>query len=215
MEKLKKYIEDEYDVVVHKNHDNNDNKDSISIVCNNEDDANYIISDDKFKKCLKFYNYNFTQKGVKNKNVILVDPIYSENVDIDNDNLNRAQAYHITTKKNANKILKTGLRLRNSNKNNDFKYREFPERIYLILPEKYSDGIELISKAINMKGMWNDYAVLKINLAKVKNYNFYKDVGTDNPEHYIYTYANIHKDLITDITEKIRPKIEKFEKEHG
>ncbi len=89
----------------------------------------------------------------------------------------------------------------------------------MILPEKYSEGIEKIFYALKVKRYLDkDYAILKVDLTNKsvnRVYNFYKDTVIDGSNDFIYTYNKIPSDCIQDITEKIRPKIEKFEKEHG
>lgn len=202
--KVKKFLEKEYDVKVLKQNDNEDKKDGIQVICKNIDDAIYIIKDPKFKNCLEFFNYYFSERI---DNVLMVEPIYSEKVNINPGNDNHGQAYHVTTRKNANSILKSGLRPKGYNEK---KYRYFPSRVYLILPDKYSEGIEKIKQALNdLELIDKDYAVLKIDLNRVENYNFYKDVAMQNNQHsnYIYTYAKIPSEDIKDITEKVKDRL--------
>lgn len=202
--KLKKFFEREYDVRVYKQNDNEDKKDGIQIVCKNVDDAKYIIEDPKFNNCLDFYNYYFSQRII---NVLMVEPLYSEKVSISTSNDNYAQAYHVTTREQADSILKTGLRPK---KGNPKSYRYFPSRVYLILPDKYSEGIDRIRQALkDLKLIDKDYAVLKISLNRIEHYNFYKDVAMENNQHnnYIYTYAKIPPEDIKDITKKIKNKL--------
>lgn len=201
--KVKKFLEKEYDVEVEKENNNDDKKDGIKIFCKNHDDAIYIIHDPKFKNCLEFYNYFYSEIVGNYGNIIKVEPLYSEKVKISNDLPNHAQAYHITTKENGERILKTGLRPKGKH-----KYRYFPSRVYLILPDKYEDGISLIKETIRLKNIdKNDLCILKVDLARVINYNFYKDVAMPDRKYYIYTYGKIPPEDIKDITEKIKNKI--------
>lgn len=202
--KVKKFLEKEYDVRVYKVNDNDDKKDGISIECNNIDDARYIVNDPKFKQCLKFYNYYFSEFNKKYLNVIMLEPIYSEKVSVHYNDPNHAIAYHVTSKVQGKEILRTGLRPKKG------KYRYFPSRVYLILPDKYSEGIDCIKEVIERKELKkDDVCVLKINLGRIDEFNFYKDVAMENNQHnnYIYTYGYVHPSLIEDITEKIKHKI--------
>lgn len=202
--KVKKFLEKEYEVKVIKQNENEDKKDGIQVICKNIDDALYIIKDPKFKNCLEFFNYYFSQRI---QNILMVEPLYSEKVKISADKANHAQAYHVTTRKQADSILKTGLRPK---KGNPKTYGYFPSRVYLILPDKYSDGIDRIRQALkDLNLIDKDYAVLKIDLNRIEHYNFYKDIAMENNQHsnYIYTYGKIPSEYIKDITEKVKDKI--------
>lgn len=197
--KLKKFFEKEYDVRVYKVNDNEEEKDGVKIVCKNEADAKYVVRDPKFKQCLEFYNYYFTQFHNDHPNVIMIERVYSKKVSVSNDDDNHAIAYHVTTKLQGQRILQTGLRPKKGN------YRYFPSRVYLILPDKYSEGIDCIKEVINRKQLNKEnVCVLKVNLARIDEFNFYKDVAMENNQHnnYIYTYGFIPPSLIEDITEK-------------
>lgn len=187
--KLKKFIEKEYDVSVYKANDNHDKKDAVVI-------------DSKFKQCLEFYNYYFTQFAKNCPNKILVDPLYSEMVRVSTSLPNHAQAYHVTTREKGNSILRSGLRPKTS------PYRYFPSRVYLMLPNEYSGAREAIREVIASKGYKkDDVCVLKVDLHKVEGYNFYKDVAMKSRDEksymYIYTYAKIPNEYIRDVTKKL------------
>lgn len=175
-------------------------KDGISILVDNEEQGNSLIKDENFNNIIEYFNYYVSLLYHDDYNdywFVMLEPRYSKRIK-DIKKRNYGKAYHITTKENLESIKLRGLRV-----NNNIKYRYYPERIYLILPNtsNQKEIKELIENVITIKRK-EDFVVLEVNIRNM-NGNFYEDVAmSTNKEHFIYTYEDIPKELIKDITYK-------------
>lgn len=177
-----------------------ESKDGVSIWVNNENTGNELSNNKNFKNIIGYFNYYVTQLYYDENQdnwFVMLEPRYSKRLKNIKER-NYGKAYHITTKENWELIKIRGLRSLNN-----VKYRYYPERIYLILPNT-NNQIEIykfINNIINIKGK-SDFVILEVNLRNL-NGNFYEDVtmGTKQ-EHYIYTYENIPPKYIKDITNR-------------
>lgn len=175
-------------------------KDGISILVKDKDTGIKVSNNKNFKNIIDYFNYYVTQLYYdENQNnwFVMLEPRYSKRVKNIKER-NYGKAYHITNKENWELIKIRGLR-----SSNNVKYRYYPKRIYLILPNT-NNQIEInkfINNIINIKGK-SDFVILEVNLRNL-NGNFYEDVtmGTKE-EHYIYTYEDIPAKYIKDITYK-------------
>ena len=168
------------------------------------DDPESLRTNLEFQKILDFYGYYITSiEG----NCLTIEPKYSENITkklIENHGI----CYHFTDNASAESILKNGLRCKKS------KYREFPERIYLIIDKNIGkNGVlndeysNFVLKVVDTKRLKKyGLAVLKINL-KHNNIDVYRDSIMSNPGA-CFTYNSIPaqyiKKLDMDLPESIR-----------
>lgn len=203
--KKEKYEEVKYITRIKNTNDNTllkneESKDGVSILVNDKKQGISLSKNDTFLNIIEYFNYYISQLYHDDKNdywFVMLEPRYSKRIK-DIKERNYGKAYHITTQENYELIKLRGLRTTNNN-----KYRYYPERIYLILPNTSNkkEIEDLIYNVINIKNR-NNYLVLEVNIRNM-NGNFYEDVTMDtNKEHYIYTYENIPKELIKDITYK-------------
>lgn len=170
-------------------------------------DDNKLKDDDLFKNIIHYFNYFYTQTNmIEGQTYILLEPHFFDKVDVLN--RNHGKAYHICTKENASKILKTGLKIKGSqdNKENHYRYyihRYYPRRVYLILPlYSQKDYIrKKIEEALDAKRLKHDYSVLEVNIRDIHD-SFYEDVTMPSKEDYVYTYQYIPQKYIRDITHK-------------
>ena len=175
-------------------------KDGISILVDNEEQGNSLIKDENFNNIIEYFNYYVSLLYHDDYNdywFVMLEPRYSKRIK-DIKKRNYGKAYHITTKENLESIKLRGLRV-----NNNIKYRYYPERIYLILPNtsNQKEIKELIENVITIKRK-EDFVVLEVNIRNM-NGNFYEDVAmSTTKEHFIYTYEDIPKELIKDVTYK-------------
>lgn len=106
-------------------------KDRFYIVKKTKEELDKINNDDKFINILEFFNYYISETQYNKKYDVwltLYEPRYSKKIK-DFTKRNNGIAYHITTKEKYEKIKKEGLKVKGNS-----KYRYFPSRIYLILP---------------------------------------------------------------------------------
>lgn len=109
--------------------------------------------------------------------------------------------YHVTTQERAEKIMRTGLRMKRSS------YREFPSRIYLYATPKLS-----LLKDKNIKDFANkivnklkakregSIAIIRVNLNRCYNevMRFYKDTSMKEDEA-VFTYNPIPPECLTKL----------------
>ena len=174
---------------------------------NNDNVKSFFIKGDKdklielsktpdFVSLLTFFNYNIV--AIKPDGKMYIEPLYPTYVDLEK---SHNIVYHFTTIKNAQSILKNGLRPKRSLNGTR------PERAdcYYNKPTIDEDAIpfilSLFSKTeIKYKGL----SILKIDLNKNayrKNYtcNFYKDTLM-KVKGAVFTLNNIPKEYISEIT---------------
>lgn len=178
-----------------------ESKDGFFLYDKDKEKLELIKNNDKFVNIVEFYNYYFAELKYNNHYelwVMMFEPRYSKKIK-DFEKRNNGVAYHITTQENYEKIKKDGLKIKSA------KYRYFPRRIYLILPNVNSskERNDIIINTINKLEKTTSYVVLQISLHNLPNFTFYEDVMmATNKEHYIYTYQNIPTKYIKDVTYK-------------
>lgn len=175
---------------------NQDDKSGIFAIHVNDE---YLYRDKKFNNLLKFFNFFIRER---NGFRYVIEPIYSQDM---NDWVYKqcnGVVYHFTDNETANKILKTGLRIKGRT-SSDFAY---PNRIYLYTPGMYltssnKDKWIQFANLIVDPFMINKFglAVLKIDLSRIKrtNITFYRDTAMG--ETSVFTYNNIPKECITKL----------------
>ena len=169
---------------------------SFSIFCASKEEAIKLTENEKFKNLIEFFNY-FVSEIQDNR--IFIEPTYSEDkskyVFIDCKGI----CYHITTNERAEKIMKTGLRMKRS------YYREFPSRIYLYATPKLSllndkNIKDFVYKIVNKLKAEREggIAVIRVDLNKCYNdvMRFYKDTSMKEDEA-VFTYNNIPPKCLT------------------
>ena len=182
---------------------------SFYIILNKDVDIDAFKKNKQFLNLLTFFNYKLREtKAIDNNDkddTLFIEPIYSENVDDWVYKNCKGICYHFTTRPAADKILKSGFRIRNNTSIN------IPERIYMYATDKLSikSGDEYINKFINKVTNCFDIknyglAVLRIDLNRArgnKYITFYKDTGMYFPEA-VFTYNNIPVDCIKEVNYK-------------
>ena len=171
---------------------------SFSVLCVSKEDAINLTENEKFKNLIEFFNYFVSE--IKD-NRIFIEPIYSEDkskyVFIDCEGI----CYHITTQKRAEKIMRTGLRIKRSS------YRDFPSRIYLYATPKLSllkdkNIKDFAHKIVNKLKAKREggIAIIRVNLNKCYNdvMIFYKDTSMKEDEA-VFTYNNIPPECLTKL----------------
>lgn len=99
--------------------------------------------------------------------------------------------YHITHKDNVQNILKKGLRPKVKKNNDEYRYRYYTERVFLIID---SENIKSdITQVINDLNLWIDYAILKIDISKLNITYWWDDASRGNN---VYTVEYIHPKFI-------------------
>ena len=171
---------------------------SFSVLCESKEDAISLINNEKFKNLIEFFNY-FISEVIDNR--IFIEPVYSEDRSKYVFNDCKGICYHITTNERAEKIIKTGLRMKRS------YYREFPSRIYLYATPKLSlvnDAHikDFVYKIVNKLKAEREggIAIIRVNLNKCYNdvMRFYKDTSMKEDEA-IFTYNNIPAECLTKL----------------
>lgn len=167
---------------------------ALDIICKNNYICEKLISDKNFKNILNFFNYYITKCS---NNIISIEPLFPKNMNNyvygDNENQCHGILYHFCSKDTAEKILKSGLRIKKSKTNK----REYPARIYMLASPNLNirkQRIKVIQFAkciicndVNI----NDYCILKVNMRGFEhNIDFYKDESMANDE-CVFCYSNI------------------------
>lgn len=197
IEKLKKKLLEFYpnDIKEFKDYEGNDNIKSFWIVTtlnskklNIMDLRRYQGETENFFNLLNFFNYTYREWRKIDKDIcFLIEPIYSENISKYFNSVHR-QAYHFTRKENIDKILKTGLRIRE--KNSSIRY---PKRIYLWAGyEKLEDSKELedfIQKILGDNMTLENTGIIKVDLSNT-DYPVYKDTAMKT-KNAVFVYNNI------------------------
>ena len=171
---------------------------SFSVLCTSKEDAKNLVENEKFKNLIEFFNYFVSE--IKD-NRIFVEPLYSEDRSKYVFNDCNGICYHITTQKRAEKIMRTGLRIKRSS------YRDFPSRIYLYATLKLSllndkNIKDFAYKIVNRLKAEREggIAIIKVNLNKCYNdvMRFYKDTSMKEDEA-VFTYNNIPSECLTKL----------------
>ena len=166
---------------------------ALDIICKN----NYsekLISDKNFKNILNLFNYYVTKCS---NNIISIEPLFPKNMNNyvygDNENQCHGILYHFCSKDTAEKILKSGLRIKKSKTNK----REYPARIYMLaipnlnIRKQRIKVIQFAKCIIGNDVNINDYCIFKVNMRGFKhNIDFYKDESMANDE-CVFCYSNI------------------------
>lgn len=147
---------------------------------------------------IEFFNYFVSE--IKD-NRIFLEPVYSEDRSKYVFNDCKGICYHITTQERAEKIMRTGLRIKRSS------YRDFPSRIYLYATPKLSllkdkNIKDFAYKIVNrLKAeIEGGIAIIKVNLNKCYNnvMRFYKDTSMKEDEA-VFTYNSIPLECLTKL----------------
>ena len=171
---------------------------SFSVLCASKEEALSLVENEKFKNLIEFFNY-FVSEIEDNR--IFIEPIYSEDKSTYVFNDCKGICYHITTQERAEKIMKTGLRMKRS------YYRNFPSRIYLYATPKLSlvndkHIKDFAQKIVNKLKAEREggIAIIRVNLNKCYNdiMRFYKDTSMKEDEA-VFTYNNIPPECLTKL----------------
>lgn len=171
---------------------------SFSVLCASKEDAKSLIDNEKFKNLIEFFNYFVSE--IKD-NRIFIEPTYSEDKSTYVFKDCKGICYHITTNERAEKIMKTGLRIKRS------YYRKFPSRIYLYATPKLSlvndtHIKDFVYKIVNKLKAEREggIAIIRVNLNKCYNdvMRFYKDTSMKEDEA-VFTYNNIPAECLTKL----------------
>lgn len=170
---------------------------------NNVDDS---VLPHELQQILNFFNYYLSKIQVYKSGTyeVLIEPKYSERVTKMVYEDYNGVLYHVTEKKNLDRILKRGLQLRGS-KN---LYRYIEPRINFILAKNCEELDERVQKIVQQKNFTPDeYCVLKIDLntgaktsANKSSYSldFYHD-SLYKENWSVYTYGLIHPRFISTV----------------
>ena len=175
---------------------------ALDIICKNNYICEKLISDKNFKNILNFFNYYVTKCS---NNIISIEPLFPKNMNNyvygDNENQCHGILYHFCSKDTAEKILKSGLRIKKSKTSK----REYPARIYMLASPNLNirkQRIKVIQFAKCIIGNdvnINDYCILKVNMRGFEhNIDFYKDESMANDE-CVFCYSNIPASRIEHI----------------
>lgn len=171
---------------------------SFSVLCASKEEAIRLTENEKFKNLIEFFNY-FTSEVIDNR--IFVEPVYSEDKSKYVFTDCKGICYHITTQERAEKIMRTGLRIKRS------YYRKFPSRIYLYATPKLSlvndENIkDFAYKIVNKLKAEREggIAIIRVNLNKCFNdvMRFYKDTSMKENEA-VFTYNSIPPECLTQL----------------
>lgn len=171
---------------------------SFSVLCTSKEDVRSLVENEKFKNLIEFFNYFVSE--IKD-NRIFLEPVYSEDRSKYVFNDCKGICYHITTQERAEKIMRTGLRIKRSS------YRDFPSRIYLYATPKLSllkdkNIKDFAYKIVNRLKAEREggIAIIKVNLNKCYNdvMRFYKDASMKEDEA-VFTYNSIPPECLTKL----------------
>ena len=171
---------------------------SFSVLCEYKEEAISLVENEKFKNLIEFFNY-FVSEIEDNR--IFIEPLYSEDRSKYVFSDCKGICYHVTTQECAEKIMRTGLRIKRSS------YREFPPRIYLYATPKLSllndkNIKDFAHKIVNKLKAKREggIAIIRVNLNKCYNdvMRFYKDTSMKEDEA-VFTYNNIPTECLTKL----------------
>lgn len=171
---------------------------SFSILCASKEEAISLVENEKFKSLIEFFNY-FVSEIEDNR--IFIEPMYSEDRSKYVFNNCKGICYHVTTQERAEKIMRTGLRMKRS------PYRELPSRIYLYATPKLSllkdkNIKDFAYKIVNKLRAKREggIAIIRVNLNRCYNdvMRFYKDTSMKEDEA-VFTYNNIPPECLTKL----------------
>lgn len=181
------------------------------IVCEDDTDKNIVYiyfkdilimdktvkDDEKFKNILEFYGYFISQTK---RNIVIVEPKYTERADSYIYGDCHGIVYHITYKDVADKIVKIGLRCKTGSDRKGV-YRDFPKRIYVSAIDPSTVNRPMVDILRDMShmvmGTAADTVALKINLTKI-HIPFYVDKAMIDEISY-FTYNNIPPECIEKV----------------
>ena len=171
---------------------------SFSVLCEYKEEAISLVENEKFKNLIEFFNY-FVSEIEDNR--IFIEPLYSEDRSKYVFSDCKGICYHVTTQECAEKIMRTGLRIKRSS------YREFQPRIYLYATPKLSllndkNIKDFAHKIVNKLKAKREggIAIIRVNLNKCYNdvMRFYKDTSMKEDEA-VFTYNSIHAECLTKL----------------
>lgn len=163
-------------------------------IFNDDSEKTFNLNNSKLAKdivdILKFHNYYITLiYKYDDENIIILEPKQTENATefVKKSNY----VYHVTDKRNVTDILRKGLRPKAKKMQDEEPYRYYTDRIYLIT---YSNNIKYdLSSVISDLNLWNDYAILKIDISKLNITYWWDDASKGNT---VYTVESIHPKFI-------------------
>lgn len=205
--KLKSLYKD-FNYVKFDNTVNHNNIHSLQVQYNNIDKLKEFYNDKNVHNILNFFNYKIDTPiyRIAVHNCINIEPTYPENVTDNIFTKSNGILYHIIKLDHAKQVESSGLRCKPSK----HSVRLYPKRIYCftlnnnnIYNKDNSELLKNIYKRLELKPAFT--RIYKINLNKSSqqclNIDFYKDeFMMDLADNCVFTYHNIPKDLITDIT---------------
>lgn len=177
----------------------------LTIYDSEGESAEHFANSKRFVDFCNFFGYTISKvlQGTENCAVKL-EPRFAESANDLVYNKCFGKIYHITSKSNAEKILKSGLRVRSG------KYRDFPNRIYFVAIPPKKQSIETREEIVDAIDLYIPYAevlsgfcILKIDIYGT-NLNFYMDSVSEDDAKYmdkenvaVYTYNNIPPKFIS------------------
>ena len=186
-------------------------------------DKNFdYLNDSKFNKLLKKYNVFISNiRNGDHRNYIYVEENDMAEISDIIYNDNNGILYHITTKENADKILKYGLEPRSESKKT-----WHPERIYFVNSmSKNNNDIHIMKNMLLNYWDNNKVSILKIDLNKLKDkkIKFFKDPTTLDIDAYFtqepippYCIKEVYLSMFDKVKEKLfgfsRKLCKKFDK---
>jgi len=157
---------------------------------------------EEIEKIAAFFGYEVTLQPLRSR--ISFEPRYTESAkDFIYDNCHGI-VYHITSRRNAKKILKSGLRIRTGDLELTTRtnppqenYRNFPKRIYVTAfdPEVTVDIREELEDIANTVGEGDNLVAIRIRIPERSDIPFYQDTAMYGDNSF-YTYTNIPAEYI-------------------
>lgn len=145
--------------------------------------------------------YITTITKVGNVYQIYIEPAYTKCISETIKN-NGGFVYHITSKENAEKILKNGIRPKTGktkNENSKTGYRYFPKRNFFIgCCKTKKETKENIKNALAYIGKHNDYVIIEIDTTK-HDIDFWVDRALPEIKNAVYSHTFIPNSFITRV----------------
>ena len=186
---------------------NHENVNSLRIYIEKSKD---ILTDNRFVKLIELFNYFISKIEKRNGiEVILLEPVFGNNLDSYIENECEGIVYHITNKNNRESILKLGIRSKGyidlskkekiniDLKNDNNWYRKFPKRIYFIANGKnFRNDIFQLMRDKNLT--LDTMSIFKCKIDR-KYLSLYNDPLYES-KNFCYGYGFMHPNQIEEIT---------------
>lgn len=192
IERLKSKIESEYHEYIEDiSIDNKQDKTGLLLVKFDNKYRYKIKGSQKFIDLMNFFNYFQTDTW---NGYFVLEPEYPDKCNDECKEKFKNKFIHVTTKEYANKILKTGLRCRESKPG----YRKYSSRIQLKCVTSKKDALDFAKDLKEMRinsidpdaSLWENTCILGIDLYSL-HYDIYRDHMYDDSEHCYFVKNNI------------------------